>query len=311
MSNIHISKSKLLSFLSSERRQSERGARASQPEDMRIDYLREFSLSLCLSPRHILLPPRRWPVNLPPVTVCAPIKYGRNERGRDGRLDGWKEGGGKMQARRRASEVGGWLEESFCNSSVSPPLPPTSLMSLQVSLSLLISLTQYIIQSPSPTLVFLPPPTLSLALPIYLFLSLPVFQQIVFSQSFISAATWCLALASSLSDIITGTSHTPIFQLANDIKGSLYYKYTGTCRHTQTKAMMPGTGWQSRDVENRWMPQKKMWYILVHAQVVMLLSFLIHMFTCLCVYAEERSSSPEAVSRYCSTQLSHTLSLIL
>lgn len=48
-----------------------------------------------------------------------------------------------MQARRRASEVGGWLEDSLRNSSVSPPLPPTSVVSLQVSLLLLVSLTQY------------------------------------------------------------------------------------------------------------------------------------------------------------------------
>lgn len=145
---------------------------ARQQEDMRIDYLREFSLSLCPSPPHILLPSRRWPVNLPSVTVCAPIKYGRNEGGRDRRLDGWKEGGWKMQARRRASEVGGWLEESFCNSSVSPPLPPTSLMSLQVSLSLLISLTQYIIQSPSPSRSFFYPHPLSLSLSIFFSLCL-------------------------------------------------------------------------------------------------------------------------------------------
>lgn len=86
-----------------------------------------------------------------------------------------------MQARRRASEVGGWLEESFCNSSVSPPLPPTSLMSLQVSPSLLISLTQYIIQSRFLSLSFFYLAlTYPFSLPIYLFLSLPVF-----SQSFI------------------------------------------------------------------------------------------------------------------------------
>lgn len=55
-----------------------------------------------------------------------------------------------MQARRRASEVGGWLEDSLCNSSASSALPPTSVMSLQVSLSLLVSLShsvQFIIQS--------------------------------------------------------------------------------------------------------------------------------------------------------------------
>lgn len=32
-----------------------------------------------------------------------------------------------MQPRRRAFEVGGWLEESFCTSVVPPPPPPTAL----------------------------------------------------------------------------------------------------------------------------------------------------------------------------------------
>ena len=66
------------------------GVRARQRQDMRIDYFREFTLPLRVSPPHLFFPtsfslnPRRWPVNLLSVTVPAPIKYGRKKGGSDG-----------------------------------------------------------------------------------------------------------------------------------------------------------------------------------------------------------------------------------
>ncbi len=175
---------------------------------MRIDYLREFTLPLCLPPPHLFLPrspllsgPRRWTVNLPSVTVCVPIKYGRKKRGRDGWLDGWEEGGGRMQARRRASEVGGWLEESLCNSSVSPPsyicdVAPSLTLSSRLSHSVRYNIQSvFLLLSLSLSLFFnLPTPTFSLFHSLSLRLCLSA--NCLF-QSFIGAATRRLSLSLS------------------------------------------------------------------------------------------------------------------
>lgn len=100
------------------------------------------------------------------------------------------------------------------------------LSCFSVSLSLLVSLTQYIIQSP---FLFLPnphPPCLFLPLSLSLSRTL-IFQQIVFSSLLLELQPDAPSLSLSLAlflplslpllDIITGASHAPTFQPANEL----------------------------------------------------------------------------------------------
>lgn len=108
--------------------------------------------------------------------------------------------------------------------SFSSPLSYISVVS--PSLSLLVSLTQYIIQSPflflpnpHPPCLFLPPSlSLSLARLSFSKLSFPVFYWSCNPMPLLSLSlALFLPLSLPLLDIITGASHAPTFQPANEI----------------------------------------------------------------------------------------------
>lgn len=141
------------------------------------------------------------------------------------------------------------------------------LSCFSVSLSLLVSLTQYIIQSP---FLFLPNPhPPCLFLPLSLSLSHAYLSANCLFQSFIGAATRCpfslslalfLPLSLPLLDIITGASHAPTFQPANEITEppSVHSHITHTPNtHTpshiyvHTYAKMPVEVWGGDTVERK------------------------------------------------------------
>ncbi len=153
-----------------------------------------------------------------------------------------------MQARRRASEVGGWLEESLCNSSVSPPsyicdVAPSLTLSSRLSHSV-----RYNIQSVflllSLSLFFnLPTPTFSLFHSLSLRLCLSA--NCLF-QSFIGAATRRLSLSLSpcncqISLLVQATPQQSSQPMTKQNPPPLQihththtHTHLQTCMHTQT-----------------------------------------------------------------------------
>lgn len=115
----------LHSFTLQQGRQSEGETRPQQ--DMRIDYLKQCACLSLASPPPLTpslsapLSSPRWPVNTPSVTVCLPLDMKK-------RVDGW---GGRMQARKRASEAGGLTLQLFRFSS-----PPSYICGVAPSLTL-------------------------------------------------------------------------------------------------------------------------------------------------------------------------------